>query len=78
MEEKDELRFDPPDWEMMALTARLSVGARIQRLLDAREFAVGMIRGRLRQQYPDLSNRELNLKVLEEIERANQRKPPRL
>ena len=36
----------------------------------ARELAVGLIRGRLHKQYPDLSPRALNLKVLEEIERA--------
>jgi hypothetical protein len=29
-----------------------------------------LIRGRLRRRYPDLPSRELNLKVLEEIERA--------
>ena len=36
----------------------------------ARNTAVGLIRGRLRRQYPDLSLRELNLKVLEEIDRG--------
>jgi hypothetical protein len=39
-------------------------------MLDARALAVGLIRGRLRRRYPDLSSREINLKVLEEIERA--------
>jgi len=63
-------RFDPIDVEQMRLSARLTPGQRIQRMLDARELAVGLIRGRLRRRYPDLSSRELNLKVLEEIERA--------
>ena len=63
-------RFDPPDVEQVRLLARLSPGQRIQVLLDARELAVGLIRGRLRRQYPDLSLRELNLKVLEEIDRG--------
>jgi hypothetical protein len=59
----------------MRLLGKLSPGQRIQAMLDARELAVGLIRGRLRRQYPDLSSREINLKVLEEIARA-QRTPP--
>jgi hypothetical protein len=47
----------------------LTAGQRIQRMLDARELAVELIRGRLRRRYPDLSTRELNLKVLEEVKR---------
>jgi hypothetical protein len=46
-------------------------------MLEARELAVSLIRGRLRRQYPDLSHSELNLKVLEEIERAKKISPPR-
>jgi hypothetical protein len=63
-------RFDPVDEEQLRLSARLSPGQRIQRMLDVRELAVGLIRGRLRRRYPDLPSRELNLKVLEEIERV--------
>jgi hypothetical protein len=62
--------FDPVDIDMIRLTARLSVGMRILRLLSARELTLGLIRGRLRQKYPDISQRELNLKLLEEIERG--------
>jgi hypothetical protein len=40
-------------------------------MLDARELAVGLIRGRLRRQFPDLPLPKLNLKVLEELERAD-------
>jgi hypothetical protein len=69
-------RFDPIDVEQIRMSARLTPGQRIQRMLDARELAVGLIRGRLRRRYPDLPSRELNLKVLEEIERA-QRTPGR-
>ena len=47
----------------------------IQVMLDARELAVGLIRGRLARLYPDLAPRELNLKLLEELERAQQTKP---
>jgi hypothetical protein len=68
-------RFDPVDLELMRLRGRLSPGQRIQAMLDARELAVGLIRGRLRRQYPDLSPRELNLKVLEEIDRVQRTSP---
>ena len=63
-------RFDPVDLEQMRLRGRLPPGRRIQAMLDARELAVGLIRGRLRRGHPSLSPRELNLKVLEEVARA--------
>ncbi|TEU11069.1 MAG: hypothetical protein E3J21_24580 [Anaerolineales bacterium] len=63
-------RFDPVDRVQMRLLVRLSPGQRIRVMLDARELAVGLIRGRLRRQYPDLSPREINLEVLEEIARG--------
>jgi hypothetical protein len=44
-------------------------------MLDARELMVDLIRGRLRRRYPHLSPRELNVKVLEELERP-ERTPP--
>jgi hypothetical protein len=68
-------RFDPVDLDLMRLRGRLSPGQRLQAMLDARELAVGLMRGRLRQQYPNLSPREINLKVLEEIARV-QKIPP--
>ena len=68
-------RFDPVDLEQMRLLGRLSTGGRIRVMLDARELAVGLIRGRLRQQYPDLSPQELNLKTLEELARAERTSP---
>ena len=63
-------RFDPVDIEAIRLTARLGVSMRIRRLLDTREILVGMIRSRLRRQYPDLSAHDLNLEILKEIERV--------
>ena len=68
-------RFDPVDLGQMRLLGRLSPGRRIQVMLDARELAVGLIRGRLRRQYPHLSSREINLKILEEIDRAERTSP---
>ena len=61
---------DPVDRQQMRWLSRLSPGQRIRAMLDARELAVGLIRGRLRRRYPCLSSREINLKVLEEIARA--------
>ncbi|MBK6433904.1 hypothetical protein [Candidatus Amarolinea dominans] len=66
-------RFDPIDHQFMRLRGRLSPGERLQAMLAAREWVVGAIRGRLRRRYPDLTLYELNLKVLEEIERAERR-----
>ena len=63
-------RVGPVDLELLRIRSRLSPGRRLQAMLDAREVLVGLIRGRLHRQYPHLSNRELNLKVLEDIERA--------
>jgi hypothetical protein len=66
-------RFDPVDLSQMQLLSRLAPGQRPQVMLDARELVMGLRRGRLRRQYPHLSPRELNLKLLEEVERAKAR-----
>ena len=68
-------RFDPVDIEQMRLLGQLLPGRRIQVMLDARELAVGLIRGRLRRRHPDLSLQALNLKVLEEVARAQRTNP---
>ncbi len=68
-------RFDALDLEQVRRLGQLAPGGRIRALLDARELAVGLIRGRLRRRYPDLSPSELNLKVLEEIARAQRTHP---
>lgn len=68
-------RFTHTDLELMRLRLSLSPGQRIQAMLDARALVVGIIRGRLRKQYPDIPEAELNLKMLEEIERAQSVKP---
>jgi hypothetical protein len=75
MDTTETYRFDLVDLDQMRLLGRLSPGRRIQVMLDARELAVGLIRGRLRRRYPHLSPHEINLKVLEEIERADRTSP---
>lgn len=68
-------RFDPVDLEQMRLLGRLSPGERIRVMLDARELAMGLIRGRLSRRHPDLPARALNLKVLEEVARVQRTSP---
>ena len=65
--------FDPPDREQIRLIARLAPAQRVRLMLEARELAVGLIRGRLHRLYPELSTTALNLKVLEELSRADKR-----
>lgn len=68
-------RFDPVDVEQMRLLGRLAPQRRIGVMLDAQELARGLIRGRLRRRYPRLSASALNLKVLEEVTRADRTRP---
>jgi hypothetical protein len=68
-------RFDPVDREQMRWLGRLPPGRRVRVMLEARELAVGLIRGRLRRHYPHLSLHELNLRTLEEIERVKRAAP---
>jgi hypothetical protein len=63
------------DIGLLRMRLLLSPGQRLQAMLDARTLLVGIMRGRLRKKYPDLSEAALNLKVLEEIERAQSIKP---
>lgn len=73
------LNFSIPhtDIELMRLRLKLTPGQRVQGMLDARAWIIGGIRGRLRQQYPNISDQELNLRVFEEIDRVKRfPKPP--
>lgn len=53
-------QFDPVDNEQMRRLAHLPRSDRRRLMLNARELAVGLIRGRLRRRYPDLSPTALN------------------
>lgn len=59
------------DRQQVRLLAKLPPHKRVRAMLEARELAVGLIRGRLRRKYPNLSINMLNLKVLEELARAH-------
>ncbi len=58
------------DRQQLKLLLTLPASRRIRIMLDARDLAVGMIRGRLRRKYPHLTINLLNVKVLEELARA--------
>jgi hypothetical protein len=64
----------PPDWgpldhDLLRLIGSVSPAQRIRNMLDAQTFVMSLIRGRLHCHYPTLSQREINLKVFEEIAR---------
>ena len=58
------VRFDPVNIDLMIVCSHLLPSQQIQALLDTRELAVSLIRGRLREQYPDLTPSEINLRLL--------------
>lgn len=70
--------FGPIDLDALRLSATLSVGQRVERWLSMRRLVVDLIRGRLRRIHPNLSEEELTLKLLEELECAGRRFPPPL
>jgi len=70
-----ERRFTHTDIDLLRARMKLTPGQRIQAMLDTHALMVGIMRGRLRTRYPELSDRELNLKVVEEMERTK-RLPP--
>ena len=70
-----ERRFTHTDIDLLRARMKLTPSQRLQAMLDAHSLMVGVTRGRLRTRYPELSDRELSLKVIEEIERAK-RLPP--
>lgn len=68
--QKSAFRSEVIDREQIRMLAKLPSHKRVHAMLDARELAVGLIRGRLRKKYPDLPINLLNMKVLEELARA--------
>jgi hypothetical protein len=72
VETERQYKFPPIDKEKLLAYSKMTVGERIEAMLEEREKIVEVIRVRLRQEYPDLSPREINLKLLEEIERMKE------
>jgi len=63
-------RFEMPDPEQLKILARVSPARRVRVMLDAQAFLKATLRARLRRQYPSLSRRELNLKLVQELARG--------
>lgn len=70
MDTETTYHFDPLDLEQVRLLADLPAERRVRTMLEARELAVGLIRGRLREKMQHSSLKELNLSLLEELERG--------
>jgi hypothetical protein len=73
MDTEPKYRFEPVDHNLMRIRGQLTPGERLLAMLAAREWVVSAHRARLQRQYPDVSPEEINLKMLEEIERADRR-----
>ena len=56
--------LDPVDWVQLKLTASLSPGQRILAGMQAQAFAMANLRGTFRRKFPELSQAEINMKVL--------------
>ncbi len=69
--QKSAFHSETSNREQVRMLAKLPPHKRVRAMLEARELAVGLIRGRLRRKYPSLSINMLNLKVLEELARAH-------
>ena len=61
--------WGPLDHDLLRLLGSVSPAQRIRNMLEAQAFVMSLIRGRLRRRYPNLSQREINIKVFEEIAR---------
>jgi hypothetical protein len=66
MEGKDSFEFqlDPIDWDQLELLARLTPGERALAMMRAQAFVMAGLRGALARRFPNLSQAELNMKVL--------------
>jgi len=55
------------DLETIKRLGKLTPAKRVRNMLEAQKFAMSIIRGRVRRRFPNLSQREINIKVFEEI-----------
>ncbi len=60
----DTLTFDPIDWEQLELLAKMPPSQRPLMVVRAAEFVRAGLRGAFRERFPDLSDEEINMKVL--------------
>lgn len=58
------LPFDPIDWQQLQLLARLTPAQRTLAMIRAAAFVRAGLRGTFRRRFPELSDEEINMKVL--------------
>lgn len=59
-----DLELDPIDWQQMELLAQLSPAQRTLTMVRAAEFVRAGLRATFRRRFPELSDAEINMKVL--------------
>lgn len=59
-----DLELDPIDWQQMELLAQLSPAQRTLTMVRAAEFVRAGLRAAFHRRFPDLSDAEINMKVL--------------
>lgn len=64
LENDRNLSFDPIDWQQLELLAQLTPAQRVLLGMQAQAFARAALRGTLKRRFPELSQPELNVKVL--------------
>ena len=70
MSQNSQKRYYSADIDLLKARLKLTPSQRLQAMFAARDMIFALKRGRLRKQFPNLSNSALNMKVLEEIERV--------
>jgi len=58
------LELDPVDWQQVRLLAALTPAERVLAMMRAQAFVMAGLRGAFRRRFPELSQAELNMKVL--------------
>ncbi|MBS1253616.1 MAG: hypothetical protein MAG451_02668 [Anaerolineales bacterium] len=58
------LQLEPIDWQQLELLARLTPAQRVLATIRAAEFVRAGLRGTFRRRFPELSDEEINMKVL--------------
>jgi hypothetical protein len=56
--------FEPVDWQQFELLAKLTPAERVLVMVRAQAFVMAGLRGTLHRRFPELSQPELNMKVL--------------
>lgn len=64
MESQVEVHLDPIDWQQLQLLAQLTPAQRTLAMIRAAEFVRAGLRGTFRRRFPELSDEEINMKVL--------------